>query len=246
MENNVDIILETERLILRDIREEDFPAIHQYGSDPEVVKFMLFGPNTEADTKAFIGRTLAQQKAQPRTHYNFALINKKDNRLIGACEVGIDDMKNKEGMVGYILNRKYWKLPIVYGGFLGCAYAVSWNSGMYQTYLNAYRDITDTDPATASYLLLIPKGRTIDSFGGTDAFKSILNTKQENYRRYRDLSIIATVAYYALTIVDAFVDAQLYDFDISPDLSMRVQPTLLKNDFGVPNTLGMQCSISLR
>jgi len=108
MENNVDIILETERLILRDIREEDFPAIHQYGSDPEVVKFMLFGPNTEADTKAFIGRTLAQQKAQPRTHYNFALINKKDNRLIGACEVGIDDMKNKEGMVGYILNRKYW------------------------------------------------------------------------------------------------------------------------------------------
>ena len=147
---------------------------------------------------------------------------------------------------GQILNRKYWKLPIVYGGFLGCAYAVSWNSGMYQTYLNAYRDITDTDPATASYLLLIPKGRTIDSFGGTDAFKSILNTKQENYRRYRDLSIIATVAYYALTIVDAFVDAQLYDFDISPDLSMRVQPTLLKNDFGVPNTLGMQCSISLR
>ena len=147
---------------------------------------------------------------------------------------------------GQILNRKYWKLPIVYGGFLGCAYAVSWNSGMYQTYLNAYRDILSGDPANASYLQLIPTGRTVDSYGGTEAFKAILKSKQENYRRYRDLSIIATVAYYALTIVDAFVDAQLYDFDISPDLSMRVQPTLLKNDFGAPNTLGMQCSISLR
>ena len=147
---------------------------------------------------------------------------------------------------GQIINRKYWKLPIVYGGFLGCAYAVSWNSNMYQTYVTAYRDILSGDPANTSYLQLIPTGRTVDSFGGTSAFTAILKSKQENYRRYRDLSIIATVAYYALTIVDAFVDAQLYDFDISPDLSMRVQPTLLKNDFGAPNTLGMQCSISLR
>ncbi len=147
---------------------------------------------------------------------------------------------------GQIINRKYWKLPIVYGGFLGCAYAVSWNSNMYQTYLTAYRDILSGDPANTSYLQLIPTGRTMDSFGGTSAFTAILKSKQENYRRYRDLSIIATVAYYALTIVDAFVDAQLYDFDISPDLSLRVQPTLLKTDFGAPNTLGMQCSISLR
>ena len=147
---------------------------------------------------------------------------------------------------GQILNHKYWKLPIVYGGFLGCAYAVSWNSNMYQTYLNAYRDIIDTDPSTSSYLLLIPKGRTVDSYGGTEAFKSILNTKQENYRRYRDLSVIATIAYYALTIVDAFVDAQLYDFDVSPDLSMRVQPTLINSGIGTSNTLALQCCINLK
>lgn len=147
---------------------------------------------------------------------------------------------------GQILNHKYWKLPIVYGGFLGCAYAITWNSNMYQTYLNAYRDINDTDPTTNSFLLIIPKGRTVDSFGGTEAFKSILNTKQQNYRRYRDLSIIATVGYYAITIADAFVDAQLYDFDISPDLSMRVQPTLLKYDKLMPNTLGLQCCINLK
>ena len=147
---------------------------------------------------------------------------------------------------GQILNHKYWKLPIVYGGFLGCAYAVSWNSNMYQTYLNAYRDIIDTDPSTNSYLLLIPKGRTVDSYGGTEAFKSILNTKQESYRRYRDLSVIATIAYYALTIVDAFVDAQLYDFDVSPDLSMRVQPTMINSGIGTSNTLALQCCINLK
>jgi hypothetical protein len=148
---------------------------------------------------------------------------------------------------GQIMNKKYWKLPIVYGGFLGCAYAVSWNSGMYQTYQTAYRDIlTTNDPTATSYLQLLPAGRTINDYGGITAFTSILKSKQDIYYRYRDLSIIATVAYYALTIVDAFVDAQLYDFDISPDLSLRLQPTLMKNDFGVTNTLAMQCSISLK
>jgi hypothetical protein len=146
---------------------------------------------------------------------------------------------------GQILNRKYWKLPIVYGGFLGCAYALSWNSGMYQTYLTAYRDIiTPNDPTANSYLQLLPKGRTIDDFGGTTAFAALLKTKQDVYRRYRDLSIIATIGFYALTIVDAYVDAQLYDFDISPDLSMRIQPTLLRNDISKTNTFGMQCSIN--
>jgi len=144
---------------------------------------------------------------------------------------------------GQIMNRKYWKLPIVYGGFLGCAYAISWNSVTYQTYTNAYRDIIDTDPTTNSYLQIIPKGRTIDNYGGITGLTSTLKTKQDSYRRYRDLSIIVAVGFYALTIIDAYVDAELYDFDISPDLSMHIQPTLLKDNYGVPKTLGMQCSI---
>jgi len=108
---------------------------------------------------------------------------------------------------GQIMNKKYWKLPIVYGGFLGCAYAITWNSTIYESYKTAYRD---------------------------------------NFRRYRDLSIIVSVAYYALTIVDAYVDAQLYDFDITPDLSLRFQPTLIENSFGVKGTFGMQCCLSLK
>lgn len=149
---------------------------------------------------------------------------------------------------GQILNKKFWKLPLVYGGFLGCAYALAWNGSKYQSYKTAYRDITDTDPATNSHLEILPTGYTIDSpgIGGINTFTNTLKQRQEAFRRYRDLSIIATVGYYALTLVDAYVDAQLYDFDISPDLSLRFQPTLLQNSFGRRNTLGMQCCINLR
>ncbi len=59
---------------------------------------------------------------------------------------------------GQIYNRAYWKLPIVYGGFLGCAYAISWNSVIYNDYRGAYYDIIDSDPLTDSYLDILPDG----------------------------------------------------------------------------------------
>lgn len=52
---------------------------------------------------------------------------------------------------GQIYNRKYWKLPIVYGGFVGCAYAMRWNNQMYRDYSQAYLDLMDNDPNTQSY-----------------------------------------------------------------------------------------------
>jgi hypothetical protein len=162
--------------------------------------------------------------------------------------------------LGQILNRKYWKLPIVYGGFLGCAYAITWNSGKYEDYKTAYRDITqyqsdpvykaeiDKDFSKASFIQIIPKGYTIDNYaiGGISGWTTKLQTRQDVFRRYRDLSIISTIGYYAITIVEAYVDAQLYDFDISPDLSLRFQPTLLNDHNGFPNTPGLQCSLSLK
>lgn len=159
---------------------------------------------------------------------------------------------------GQILNKKYWKLPIVYGGFLGCAYAITWNSGRYQSYKNAYLDIlrytsdnsykaiVDKDHSAISFYQILPKGYTIENYGGIAGYTPILKNAQDGSRRYRDLSIIISIAYYALTIVDAYVDAQLYDFDISPDLSMHVQPALMENRYGVNNTVGLQCSISLK
>lgn len=129
---------------------------------------------------------------------------------------------------GQIYNRKYWKLPIVYGGFLGCAYAISWTGTRYVDYKIAYRDIIDKDPTTNSFMDILPEGYTLESLGGISQYSRTLQTRQNTFRRYRDLSIILTVVFYALTLVDAYVDAQLYDFDISPDLSMYITPGILE------------------
>jgi hypothetical protein len=131
---------------------------------------------------------------------------------------------------GQIANRKYWKLPIVYGGFMGCAFAITWNSKRYISYKNAYLDITDDDDDTNSFLDIIPDGYTMQSYGGQTAFTGLLKTGMDKSRYNRDLSVIVTVAYYGLTLIDAFVDAHLYDFDISPDLSMKIRPVLMKEE----------------
>ncbi len=133
---------------------------------------------------------------------------------------------------GQIYNRAYWKLPIVYGGFMGCIYAISWNGTMYNDYKQAYRDIlTDTDGTKTSYMDLLPEGYTLEMMGGKDNYTRVLKNKQDMYRRYRDYSILATVLVYALSVIDAYVDAQLFDYDISTDLSMHVQPQIYTDPF---------------
>lgn len=134
---------------------------------------------------------------------------------------------------GQILNRKFWKLPIVYGGFLGCFYAVNWNSRQFVSYKNAYLDITDADDNTNSFLEIIPPGFTIDSYGGKSAFTNLLKSGMDKSRYNRDLSIIVSIAYYGLTLIDAFVDAHLYDFDISPDLSFKLRPSIINDRFSM-------------
>lgn len=126
---------------------------------------------------------------------------------------------------GQIYNHKYWKLPIIYGGFLGCAYALTWNNQMLRDYSQAYLDIMDDDPNTKSYEKMLPLNYSIA--GREDQFKNIFKNKKNYYRRYRDMSIMAFAAVYALSVVDAYVDAELSTFDISEDLSMRVRPAVI-------------------
>ena len=133
---------------------------------------------------------------------------------------------------GQIYNRKYWKLPIVYGGFVGCAYALRWNNQMYRDYSQAYLDIMDDDPNTNSYLEMLPP--RYDITGREEQFKNVFKRKKDFYRRYRDLSAFCFVGVYLLSVIDAYVDAQLSVFDISPDLSMKVEPAVI----GAPNMLG--------
>ena len=127
---------------------------------------------------------------------------------------------------GQIYNRKYWKLPIFYGGFLGCAYALTWNGQMLRDYSQAYLDIMDNDPNTKSYEEMLPLGYNIS--GKEERFKTIFKNKKNYFRKYRDLSIFAFAGVYLISVIDAYVDAQLSSFDISKDLSLKLEPTFFE------------------
>jgi hypothetical protein len=137
---------------------------------------------------------------------------------------------------GQIYNRKYWKLPIIYGGFAGCAYALTWNNKMYKDYSNAYRDAANGNWNSTAITDLLPPGY-IDRVSQSQ-ITDVLRRRKDLYRRYRDLSIFATIAVYLLSVVDAYVDAELSNFDITPDLSMRIEPVVMDNQAPVGGHVG--------
>ena len=148
---------------------------------------------------------------------------------------------------GQIYNRKYWKLPIVYGGFIGCIYAMTWNNMMYHDYQQAYLDIMDDDPNTASYNKFLHLGRKIDDTN-IERYKTLFKSRKDKYRRWRDLSFFTMLGIYAVSVIDAYVDAELSEFDISKDLSMKVRPTVIGNKMATSPlytaSLGVNCSIT--
>ena len=148
---------------------------------------------------------------------------------------------------GQIYNRKYWKLPIVYGGIIGCLYAMNWNNNMYKDYSQAYLDLIDKDPGTQSYNMFLHLGTQIDD-KNKDRFKDIFKKRKDKFRRWRDLSFFVLLGVYALSVIDAYVDAELSNFDISKDLSLKVEPTILNNRSSSNpldgSSLGLQCSLN--
>lgn len=127
--------------------------------------------------------------------------------------------------LGQLYNRRYWKLPFVGAGVIGVAYAINWNSKYYNAYTNGYRDIIDDDPTTKSYLKLLPPNSNYPE----SQLVNVLKNRQQSFRRSRDLSYIGAIGVYVICIMDAFVDAQLYDFDISSDLSVIPSAPRLNN-----------------
>ena len=127
---------------------------------------------------------------------------------------------------GQIYNRKYWKLPIIYGGMMGCIYALTWNNMMYRDYSQAYLDIMDSDPTTQSYNKFLHLGATITQ-ANEERYKKLFKSRKDKYRRWRDMSMFCLIGVYALSVIDAYVDAELSEFDISKDLSLKVAPTVI-------------------
>ncbi len=134
--------------------------------------------------------------------------------------------------LGQVYNRKYWKLPIVYGGYAGLIYVLGWNNNNYKDFFQGYRIIAQYGSAESlkteerSFLDNLIKNPSV-SLDNPATFKYIatqLKSGKDYYRRNRDLTIIGIAALHVLSIIDASVDANLFDFDISDDLSMRVEP----------------------
>lgn len=148
---------------------------------------------------------------------------------------------------GQIYNRKYWKLPIIYGGFVGCIYAMTWNNMMYKDYSQAYLDISDSDPTTESYNKFLHLGAKIDD-SNKERYKTIFKNRKDKYRRWRDLSFFVMIGVYALSVIDAYVDAELSQFDISKDLSLRVSPAVINNRSSSnpidSSSFGVNCSLN--
>ena len=148
---------------------------------------------------------------------------------------------------GQIYNRKYWKLPIVYGGFIGCLYAMNWNNTMYKDYSQALIDLVDNDPNTQSYNQFLHLGTQITP-ANASRYEDIFKKRKDKFRRWRDLSFFVMVGVYALSVIDAYVDAELSVFDISDDLSLRVEPTIINNHSSAnpfdASSVGLQCCLN--
>lgn len=145
--------------------------------------------------------------------------------------------------LGQVYNRRYWKLPIVIGAYLGLGYATSWNNGMLSDYTKAYRDIMDSDPSTNSYMNFFPPTTSESSLDKTWLTK-LLQSRKNFYRRNRDLCIICMVGMYLVAMVDAYVDASLSHFDISPDLSMDVAPAVFIDGRRTLPSLGLAWTLN--
>jgi hypothetical protein len=159
---------------------------------------------------------------------------------------------------GQIYNKKYWKLPILYGGLMGCVYAITWNDKNYDDYMQAYFQVMmiandqmgPNEEGNTDWQSFIPK---VGVSQMTDAqllaeakntsFQSRLKNRKDYFRRFRDMSIFIAAGVYALSMIDAYVDAQLFDFDISPDLSMRIEPAVNFRTPYSPSNYGFSCSV---
>lgn len=129
---------------------------------------------------------------------------------------------------GQVYNRKYWKVPIIIGGMTALYYAISWNNNNLVEYAKAYSDIKSDDPMTNdSWIAFVPAGADPNSYRTNGSFQETLRHGRDFYRRNRDLSIIVSVGVYALSIIDAYVDAELAHFDISPELTLQATPTYI-------------------
>jgi len=135
--------------------------------------------------------------------------------------------------LGQIYNKRYWKLPIIYGAFGTVGYFIGWNNNKYQQYRNAY---------------LLKKSFPIDELDDPLAIEiSEDNLKRglDYYRRNRDLLMIVLVGVYLIQVLDAHIDAHLMEFDVSEDLSFRIEPAIEQQSLWTSQQYGVKFTLNL-
>ena len=111
----------------------------------------------------------------------------------------------------------------------------------------AYIDISDGNPATDSYNKFLHIGTTSINELTDTRYKELFRNRKDRFRRWRDMSFFALVGVYALSVIDAYVDASLSEFDISNDLSLRVSPAVINNGVNsnpLQGAVGVNCCLT--
>ena len=129
--------------------------------------------------------------------------------------------------LGQVYNRKYWKVPFVYGAGGAAFYSLHYFQTGYKQIMKIIDE--EDDPATFYF-----HGRTIDS--------RFLTDYRNHYHRFRDISFFSLAGIYLLNIIDAMIDAEFSAFDVSDDLTMSIRPYVTGNH-DVMSVAGMKLSI---
>ena len=132
---------------------------------------------------------------------------------------------------------------------MGCFYALNWNNTMYRDYSQAYIDIMDSDENTKSFMNFLPAGYNVEQ--NMSRLQDLFKRKKNFYRRYRDMSLFCMIGVYLISIVDAYVDAEMSSFDISKDLSIKVSPAVINDRMNARtmpslngSSYGINCSLN--
>lgn len=163
--------------------------------------------NITADTKTVISRN--DSTSRGRTIKKLFQPDAKKSGMYSSILPGL----------GQAYNRQYWKLPVVYAVLGTAGYFIKFNLDKYNTFRRAYIYSIDGDPSTQS---------DFEQYTSTD-----LKTLQDSYRKNLDLTVLLTALGYTVQILDAVASAHLRNFDVSPDISMKLQPVVNPNYIGV-------------
>jgi hypothetical protein len=167
---------------------------------------------------------------------------KKTPAIKDSARIAIEAMPRRAALnsamlpgLGQIYNKRWWKVPLVYGGFIGIGLVFEFNQRYYQVFLKEAQ-FRQENP-----------GKTQNPLYAPYTTEGIISIK-DSYRRNRDLSVLAGLGFYAINIIDAYVDAKFFRFDISDELSVKVSPAINQAPIHASSTgqvLGLKLKIAL-